>query len=390
MNFEEIDIDRTEIAQSKLNIENKTRSNLFAWNGQFSPQFVEYLLDQYAYSDCVVIDPFLGSGTTIYECARKGISAFGMELNASAYHIAKVYEFCNIPHSEREQIFQQATVLIEGCDEGFDISTIIKAIDDNKGTALGNLLAALVVLMDVYYNKDYADVVHKKWKKLKETVAAFPYTESSIIAKLGDSKRMEIDDDSADLLITSPPYINVFNYHQKYRGSVELLGYNVLGIAKGEIGSNRKNRGNRLLTVIQYCIDMALSLKEASRVCKSNARMVYVVGRESNVLGYSFCNSKLIYNIATELLGFQFELRQERVFKNRFGQMIYEDILHFSNVKLSEEMTEEKIIHGARSIAMRDLDEKLRALPDSEKASFLADAIAKINTVQKSEAHYGC
>ena len=35
IDFDEISINREEISQSKLNIENKTRSNLFNWNGQF-------------------------------------------------------------------------------------------------------------------------------------------------------------------------------------------------------------------------------------------------------------------------------------------------------------------------------------------------------------------
>ena len=40
-NFKSIPIDNEEISQSELNIDNKTRSNLFCWNGQFSPQFIE-------------------------------------------------------------------------------------------------------------------------------------------------------------------------------------------------------------------------------------------------------------------------------------------------------------------------------------------------------------
>ena len=50
----------------------------------------------------------------------------------------------------------------------------------------------------------------------------------------------------------------MFNYHQKYRRSVEALDCNILAIARSEIGSNRQNRGNRFLTVIQYCLDPGL------------------------------------------------------------------------------------------------------------------------------------
>ena len=203
---------------------------------------------------------------------------------------------------------------------------------------------------------------------------------------MGDSRSLNCEDDTATLLITSPPYINVFNYHQKYRRSVEALGYDVLAIAKNEFGSNRKNRGNRLLTVIQYCIDMALSFEEAIRACKDGSRMIYIVGRESNVLGYSFCNSKLIFEIATQIFELPFLLRQERVFKNRFGQLIYEDILHFENAKTGTYPSSEEIISAARSIAVKMLFEKAQLYPDSENVGFIVEAIEKSERINRSEA----
>ena len=129
---------------------------------------------------------------------------------------------------------------------------------------------------------------------------------------------------------------------------------------------------------------MALSLKEASRVCKKNARMIYVVGRESSVLGYSFCNSELVYNIATELFSFGFLLRQERVFKNRFGQMIYEDILHFSNNPLTLH-SDDDIICKAREIAVKTLKEKCVLDVDNKNKTFLCEAIEKAEKIMPSE-----
>lgn len=99
--YQDIPIDHTTIEQSLLNITNKVRSNLFSWNGQFSPQFVESLLNQFANTQDVVVDPFAGSGTTLYESARKNIQAYGIELNPSAYHMAKIYELANKDLSER-------------------------------------------------------------------------------------------------------------------------------------------------------------------------------------------------------------------------------------------------------------------------------------------------
>ena len=55
---------------------------------------------------------------------------------------------------------------------------------------------------------------------------------------------------------------------------------------------------------------MVLSIREKIRI-------IFIVGRESTVLGCSFCNSELIYNIMLEIFDIKFLLRQERVFKNR-------------------------------------------------------------------------
>ena len=126
-------------------------------------------------------------------------------------------------------------------------------------------------------------------------------------------------------------------------------------------------------------------MSEASRVCTDEARMIYVVGRESTVLGYSFCNSQLIYEIGTEIFHFPFIIRQERVFKNRYGQMIYEDILNFSNSKEMVTLSHEEIVNKARVIAVRMLSEKAQFSPDSKNYNLLLEAIHKSEKVSESE-----
>jgi hypothetical protein len=63
------------------------------------------------------------------------------------------------------------------------------------------------------------------------------------------------------------------------------------------------------------------------RISKPNARVILVVGRESNILSNAFSNSELIYQIASSVFNLPLVLKQQRVFKNKYGQMIYEDIL---------------------------------------------------------------
>ena len=46
--YETIPLDPGTISRVRLNIDGKERSNLFPWNGQFSPQLVEVLLETYS------------------------------------------------------------------------------------------------------------------------------------------------------------------------------------------------------------------------------------------------------------------------------------------------------------------------------------------------------
>ena len=386
--FSNIPIDHDVINQSELNIDGKTRSNMFAWNGQFSPQFIETLLSYYAEDNYFVVDPFVGSGTVLCECARKGLRSYGIELNASAYYMAKTYEVANLSIEERTALITSIDFLLKSINNEQNIIPSILSYIKEFNNVQSNILSTLIVLMDVFNNEISFEVLYKKWMNLQTIIRNIPFSASRISVERGDSRHLGIDNDCADLLITSPPYINVFNYHQKYRRSVEYLGYDVLSIAKSEFGSNRKNRGNRFLTVIQYCIDMALSLKEAIRVCKPNARMIYVVGRESSVLGYSFCNSELIYNIATQIFDMELIIRQERAFKNRFGQIIYEDILNFenSNDYLIEDA---EIIERGRKIAVDMLYEKYQSSNEETKnRDLLLEAINKSENVKSSEVYH--
>ena len=388
ISYSAIQIDKREITQSLLNIEDKTRSNLFAWNGQFSPQFIEALLDQYADERYVVADPFLGSGTVLYECARKGIAAIGNELNPSAYYMAKIYEVCRLNKNERK-------LLIQYLDRKIDIISLrpnpldmlsYLSKNDSSPTAK-SIVSLIVVLLDLFNNQFSIDLLFEKWNSLKSIILSLPFTNMNLTAMLGDARRLNIQDNEIDLIITSPPYINVFNYHQKYRRSVEALGYDVLRIARKEIGSNRKNRGNRFLTVIEYCVDMSLALKEMIRVCKENSRIILVVGKESNVLSTAFCNSELIYGLASGVHELPLILKQQRAFKNKYGQMIYEDILHFQSVKTNvKTISDAYLFEQSRLVAVKLLKEKFDGFDSTNKNyPLLKAAIHNAQTVMPSE-----
>lgn len=358
--FQDIPVDRTEVDQSLLDIDQRTRTSTFAWNGQFSPQFIEALLDAYAPINCTAYDPFIGSGTVLHECALKRFEAYGVELNPAAFFMAKANEVSNVAEPERSALLKTIDSDINSLISSNITEESLSKLIESKDGSEKDIISLLVVLCDYYKNRLSDDLILSKWEALKETLQELPFSEKRIEVFNCDARHVPaIKTNSANLVITSPPYINVMNYHQQYRKSVESLGFNVLSVAKKEFGSNRANRGNRFYTVVQYCIDMALAIRETSRIARSGSRLIFVVGKESNILKTSFCNSELIFRICSEIFGLDFLLRQQRVFKNRFGKLIYEDILHFENRDL-QDIPADNIESEAKRIAIDSLKSGLR------------------------------
>lgn len=377
------------IPQSILDIEDKTRSNIFTWRGQFSPQLIENLLLTYCPRNANVLDPFSGSGTVIYEAACFGIQAFGCEVNPAAWILSRTYELVNLKIDVRENLLDSAKTTLESYfpksnlfgtftpqeielpDFHLTLSRMFSCTESLEKI----IIETLVILLDIENKSLTIDRIHRTFFNLCQVIKDLPYSSSPIATSLCDARCLPFANETIDFIITSPPYINVFNYHQNYRRSAESLGWDLLKIAKSEIGSNRANRGNRFLTVIQYCLDMALVLKEIQRVCKPSSRVIFVVGYESSVLGVPFYNSEIISQISKRSGAFEIVLAQKRNFRNKFGKNIREDVLHLVKKNFNISAAEWDAI--ARDIAHETLNGGLNIVSDKNRLT-LIEAIEKI------------
>ena len=369
------------IPKERLDIIEKTRSNLFSWRGQFSPQLVEVILDAYCFPNSVILDPFVGSGTVLLEAGILEFEAYGFEINPAACILSKTYEF--ISDSKKKQAVKIIRELIDRefpfkiFENGSQIQNLAEKIDkikvelDQEATKIFN---TLIILLDIANNKITNDFIQLKFTDLVNTLESFPYSKNQIKVGLSDARSLPLENDKIDFIITSPPYINVFNYHQNYRRSAEILGWDLLKIAKSEIGSNRANRGNRFYTVVQYCLDMADTLRELSRVTKKDGRIVLVVGHESNVLEVPFYNANIIEKIGTRANLFRTVLQQKREFKNKFGKIIREDLINFIN--LDNNCCKETVEQVAREVAVEALKSSI-PLVFPKNLKYLENAIDK-------------
>ena len=180
----------TKIPRKLLDIEDKSRSNLFAWRGQFSPQLIETLIQAYCPPNATILDPFAGSGTVLYEAARMGLSAYGFELNPSAWTFSKLYEFANVPRRLREaaivelraKVAREFPIVLfsDNLIPPEEVESRIIRISTSINDHAKILCNALVVLLDIFNNRISSDLVQSKLIALAKLVMGLPYSEKLI------------------------------------------------------------------------------------------------------------------------------------------------------------------------------------------------------------------
>ncbi|HWA86668.1 MAG TPA: DNA methyltransferase [Opitutus sp.] len=380
----------------RLDVIDKTRSNIFGWRGQFTPEFVAYLLDEANEGTGLVIDPFCGSGTVLQECAARNRAACGFEINPAAYAMSRFFTLSRLSHDERTALADRVERLLRGVISEFVDLPLFKPAEDYRGRA-SNLLdlgrevfsrtesksETLLALLTLFETEDCRlpnlnQALFTALGRIKRHLFALTNSAARLEASLCDARLVHrYVRAEAELIVTSPPYINVFNYHQNHRAILELLGFDLLHVATSEIGSNRKNRGNRFRTVIQYALDMEACAESFALSLKSHGQLLLVVGRESNVRGTPIPNSRLVAELVTSLGGFDQEGAFERCFTNRFGTSIYEDVMLFRRV------SGQPVPGPARGIA-RTLLEELDQAARGDVRDDIRDAIACSEVIEPS------
>lgn len=384
-------VDRKFLDQRLLDVVARARTNALPWRGQFTPGLPEVLIRSLSPTG-IVLDPFAGSGTTLGEALRAGLPSLGTEVNPAAISLARVYELAAHVVEERrgalyraERALETATLDAGGglLGEGVPLHEALVAIHDvaEDGPARVLVAAALTLAMG---NSDHATSTRlsKAWGQIRSLVTDLPETAIPTEIVGADARCLPVGNASVGMVLTSPPYINVFNYHQNYRPAMELLGWDILPAARSEIGSNRKHRGNRFLTVIQYCLDMAQALDEVMRVAEPGAPVVFVVGRESRVRGLAFPNGDILATLVETTPGLSFERWQERSFTSRFGGRIFEEILTFRRSSAVDGV--EIPLDFARALGRALLIEARSQKPEGEAAEQLEGAISSADSVAPS------
>lgn len=337
--YDSIEPDYRSITKEELNLNNGRNKNIFPYRGQFSPDLIKNLLLRFSSKDHTVLDPFLGCGTTLFETAKLCMQSYGVEINPAAVEMARTVDFVSLTQTEKEKYITEALQVIESLplfskettllqDANLTKQSILNLIKKKHNQYIHNIFANGYIRLTS--NGKNISISNFVWsvKQHISIIRNLPYCTKQIKVFQSDARKIPLPKKSIDLVVTSPPYINVFNYHQHNRTFIDEVCGNALLLAKSEFGANRKNRQNRFLTIVQYILDMHEALIELKRVLKPSGRAIIIIGKSSTVRKITFRNDYILTAIAY-FAGCDLVSRQERQFTNQFGQTIFEEILHF-------------------------------------------------------------
>ncbi len=290
------------------------------WTAKFIPQIPRRLIEIYARPGDVVLDPFMGCGTTLVEAARLGHDAWGTDINPLAVKIARAKTGAIRHKALREFIewldeaaenpqghLARSRHLFDGSDDWFreDVARAIKAILNRARHLGGNTRNFVEVgLSDLLKGMSnarmdrtmptlptsprYRDKKHYYRLVDNETreVNAFARVRSQLARMrsallefraesagkatpiLHDARRLRSLGRSAQLAITSPPYWSAQNYQKLHSLSFRTLGLKEPG--RTEIGRRTHS----------YLPDMEAVVEQLTQVLEGHFALVIGESRD--------------------------------------------------------------------------------------------------------------
>lgn len=357
-----------------LDLDFDGHNTLYATHGLHSyaakcpPQLVRYGIENYSSPGEIILDPMAGSGTTVVEARLHGRNAIGYDIDALACLIAKVKariiddnpidnaadlvlkyarndidalqkgkasqeilaratppNFLNIDYWFSPEVKQALAVLLYHIDQ----TRMSQDVREFLWVAFSAIILTKVSVANArdiihsrhhyYEHKIVPDVIEKfelRVKKMRRQMDEYRQLctqkpPTSIIVEKGDARQIHLENESIDLVFTSPPYATALDYPRAHflavawlqqalgttleeykwggqtyigseRGSIQettildeqisditLARYTVEKI--GEIDLKKAN------LIQRYFNDMYLTIKEIYRVLKPNRTAVIVI-----------------------------------------------------------------------------------------------------------------
>jgi DNA modification methylase len=307
---------------------------IYPYKGKFHPQMIRALLNIIGLDQGdIVLDPFIGSGTTALEAQILGINCIGIDISPLCVLQSKVKTESIYVLPRIKEWKKEITKRIKPFLSNFDEKTIddvinsisdervrnfyrmakLVAISDNarRGREFGNSFLKNLELM-ISSVSDYVEIVKKLNLKL-----------GKIEIKIGDSRALPLENESIDGIVTSPPYSIALDYVSNDAHALKELGYNLSEIREKFIGV--RGKGEKRIDL--YNEDMKKSLEEMFRVLKPKKYAVIIIGN-ATYLGQEIKTVEFTIDYA-EKIGFKLVKNIDKIIFGLYNVMQKENILIF-------------------------------------------------------------
>jgi len=349
--YSDLDVHSNEWDFSEENTQEHLHS-IHPYPARFIPQIPRKAILEFTKPGDLVLDPFVGSGTTLLEASLLGRPSIGVDNNAVACLVSRakisqysqgdlqlLCDFCNslpdfrdsngtlidtnIPiYKERDGWFDPDALL----DLGFIKAQINTLPEPAYSLALATLSSIIVRVSyqdsDTRYarvQKAYRSGNSLKWYKLKLSQAiegikeliAHPRASSKVY--LADTRDLSfIDDHTVDLIVTSPPYLNAYDYHKYHRHRLHWINGDITFAREIEIGKHDTFTKSKAVPE-PYFEDMQLCFNQWVRVLKPGCHSLIVIG-DSIVSGLPVAVGDKFVELLTDC-GFELSARWIRSVK---------------------------------------------------------------------------
>ena len=273
-----------------------------------------------------VLDPFCGSGTTLVECQRLGISSVGIDLNPIACLISRV-KTAPIPNDLEaiaHQILEEAKVFplslipsIPNLDHWFEkaiqeklagLASAISFASPPVRDCLQLALSSIIVRVsnqesDTRYAAIKKDIdpnsVSTLFLRAVSRIAialssrSYPLISADVIE--GDTLKVMPGQlpRPVGLVITSPPYPNAYEYWLYHKYRMWWLGFDPLSVKEQEIGARAHFFKKNHHTSEDFVRQMRQTFSLLDGVVVSGGFACFVVGR-SRIHGEIIDNARII------------------------------------------------------------------------------------------------
>lgn len=254
----------------------------YPYKGKYHPQMIRALLNIIgAKPGDTILDPFIGSGTTALECQLMNINCIGIDVSPLCVALSKVKTQSLEVLKEIKKL--RNTISSKNSKENMDLFPG-KTSDEIENEEVKNfyVIAEMIAHSDhsrrgKNFEASFRMNIDKMIKSLEDYKSAkekLGLKLSKIDIKEGDARKLDLENQSVDGIVCSPPYSIALNYVQNDAHALSALGYNLTHIKEDFIGV----RGMGFNKFELYNMDMKKSINEMYRVLKPSKYCVIVIG----------------------------------------------------------------------------------------------------------------